>query len=178
MTAPEGRCARVGAAGGSRLPRLPERNLKKPSIRLFFSVDWLPQRWYTKSLRFERMQEMAENATQRCHRLAAAQPACPTLAHPPPPRKSFRGAPLGLTMSDSFGSFIFGPASRLPSAVPATTRRDDPKTSQVPVYDVRTCLRSSTPWSPVDPHHTGSTGVAFDRVQSLGTPDVVFCGAP
>ena len=30
------------------------------------------------------MQKMAENATQRCHRLAAAQPACPTLAHPPP----------------------------------------------------------------------------------------------
>ena len=32
-------------------------------------------------------------------------------------------------------------ASRLPDAVPALAR-DSPKTSQVPVYDVRTCMSS------------------------------------
>ena len=56
-----------------------------------FPVDLLPQGWHTGSLRFERMQKMAENTTQRCHRLAATQPARPTLAYPPPPPESFRG---------------------------------------------------------------------------------------
>ena len=92
MTAPEGRCARVGAARGSRLPRLPERNLKKPSIRQFFLLICCRRGGILKGLRFERMQKMAENTTQRCHRLAATQPARPTLAYPPPPPpESFRG---------------------------------------------------------------------------------------
>ena len=50
-----------------------------------FPVDLLSQGWHTKRLRFERMQKMAENTTQRCHRLAATQPARPTLAYPPFP---------------------------------------------------------------------------------------------
>ena len=50
-----------------------------------FPVDLLPQGWHTENLRFERMQKMAENTTQRCHRLAATQPARPTLAYPPSP---------------------------------------------------------------------------------------------
>ena len=54
-----------------------------------FPVDLLSQGWHTNRLRFERMQRMAENTTQRCHRLAATQPACPTLAHPPLPGNPF-----------------------------------------------------------------------------------------
>ena len=49
-----------------------------------FPVDLLSQGWHTNRLRFERMQRMAENTTQRCHRLAATQPARPTLAYPSP----------------------------------------------------------------------------------------------
>ena len=90
----------------------------------------------------------------------------------------FAGFAATMPMSDSFGSFIFGPASRLSSAVPATTRRNDPKISQVPIYDVRTCLSSSTPWSPVGSRRTVPTGVAFDRIKSLGTPHDIFYDAP
>ena len=89
MTAPEGRCARVGAASGSRLP-----------------VDSLPQGWHTESLRFERMQKMAENTTQHCHRLARPRPtpeapprkAAKRVAHPTGtlgPRRPSRHAPSG-----------------------------------------------------------------------------------
>ena len=46
------------------------------------------------------------------------------------------------------------------------------KTSQVPTKDVRTCMGSPTPWSPPSPHHCGDVGVAFDRCDSLGAPDV------
>ena len=90
----------------------------------------------------------------------------------------FAGLAATMPMSDSFGSFIFGPASRLSSAVPATTRRDDPKASQVPVYDVRTCQSSSTPCSPARSHHNDPSSVAFDLLQGLGTPHVIFFDAP
>ena len=44
--------------------------------------------------------------------------------------------------------------------------------------DVRTCMGSSTPWSPTSPHHIGDVGVAFDRRHSLGSPDKQPFDAP
>ena len=35
------------------------------------------------------------------------------------------------------------------------------------------CLGSSTPWSPSSPHRRGAVGVAFDRGDSLGAPELV-----
>ena len=49
----------------------------------------LPQVCQGKRHGFERMQKVADDTTQHCHRLAVTQPACPTLAPPPPPRNPF-----------------------------------------------------------------------------------------
>ena len=46
---------------------------------------------------------------------------------------------------------------------PRSDCRGRMKTSQVPAKDVRTCMGSSTPWSPPSPHHRGDVGVAFDQ---------------
>ena len=76
----------------------------------------------------------------------------------PHPTSSFR-AP-----SDSESSFPLRPRFDC---------RGGMKTSQVPTKDVRTCLGSSTPWSPSSPHRRGAVGVAFDRGDSLGAPELV-----
>ena len=60
-------------------------------------------------------------------------------------------------------------ASRLPDAVPPVTRRDDPKTSQVPAGGVRACMGSQTPRCPAAPRHSGAPDIAFDHEKSLGT---------
>ena len=64
-----------------------------------------------------------------------------------------------------------------PSRCGPSRNRDSPKTSQVPAYDVRTCMSSRTTWSPVRSHHSDPTGVAFGMQQSLGTPNHVIFDA-
>ena len=117
MTAPEGRCARVGAASGSRLP-----------------VDSLPQGWHTESLRFERMQKMAENTTQHCHRLARPRPtpeapprkAAKRVAHPTGtlgPRRPSRHAPSGNAAGASCPRLPSPPRSKHPVGPDRSPRR-------------------------------------------------------
>ena len=57
-----------------------------------------------------------------------------------------------------------------PSLCDPARLRDGLKTSQVPMMRFHACIGSWTPRSSASPHHDGLEDVAFDPVDSLGTP--------
>ena len=102
---------------------------------------------------------------------ALAPPAPQRLAPPCSPASQLL-CPVRLHSGRASSAYGLAPSRCGPSR-----NRDNPKTSQVPAYDVRTCMSSRTTWSPVRSHHNDPTGVAFGMQQSLGTPNHVICDA-
>ena len=70
---------------------------------------------------------------------------------------------------DFSGSFIISDGYFLPST--ARTIRAEPETSRILAKDAYACLGALTPRGGSGPHQRGPNRVAFDRLESPGTPD-------
>ena len=72
--------------------------------------------------------------------------------------------------SDFFQPFIIGFGFLLPYAAPHDGGAVG-RPPRVPTEGVRTCMGSLTPRDPPASHQIDACGVAFDRSESLGTPN-------
>ena len=79
--------------------------------------------------------------------------------------------------SDFFKPFIIGSVFSIPYAAPLRQQGQFEDLPRVPTEGVRTCMGSLTPRGSPTSHQNDACDVAFDRSESLGTPDHRFYGA-